>query len=543
MKRFVVALMLLVMLSPLSLFATGGKEKASAPAELDANGRFPETREISVEIFDRGTDAGKTPAEDNIWTDFIKQGMLEKYNVAVTFVPVPRWTETDVINNLLAAGDAPDICYTYSYNTIQTYANMGGVVDLAPAIEQYKDLLPDMFDLLGDINIYNDQDPVKKTLWAIEAMQFGPVRNSTFVREDWLKKLGLKEPTTHKEFEAMLKAFKDNAKLLLGADADKMIPFSISVDVGWRNDPISTSFVPNSISDKDCWIYGYDDRRLMWPGYKESIRLLNKWYNAGLIWHDFPIYPRGDQTFEDNLIKSGYVGSFIHNWDYAYRGSGVDIQTTLQQEYGKGAAFIAVDSFPNDAGVYRKYLPSTTSDRKIFFPINNKEVLASLLYLNWLSDLDNRKFLQIGDEGVVHEKMNDGAIKVIAATKPEWIQNSWLNIDYTIVINGMDMGDAEVNAKSLALGYPGVDAKYLEKAYAIMRNDSRVIKNFNVGEIKSEAGMDNALRDKRDNFLTQSIVAPVSDFDKVYDAGWADYLKSGGQAIIDERKAKYAQFY
>jgi putative aldouronate transport system substrate-binding protein len=48
-----------------------------------------------------------------------------------------------------------------------------------------------------------------------------------------------------------------------------------------------------------------------------------------------------------------------------------------------------------------------------------------------------------------------------------------------------------------------------------------------------------ALKEKRDNMLTKAIVAPADQFDAVYDAGMQDYLKSGGQAIIDERKAKY----
>ena len=111
---------------------------------------------ISVEIFDRGNAGGSKP-EDNYYTDFIKRGMLRDHNVEVTFVAVPRWTEVDVLNNLLAAGDAPDVCVTYSYPTIQTYANMGGVLDMAPYLEEYKSQLTNMWDLLGDENIYYNQ--------------------------------------------------------------------------------------------------------------------------------------------------------------------------------------------------------------------------------------------------------------------------------------------------------------------------------------------------------------------------------------------------
>ena len=191
------------------------------------NGKFVDTREISVELYDRNVDGG-TEAGDNAWTKWIQEQMLERYNVKVSFVTVARWTEGDDINNLLAAGTAPDICYTYSYPTIQTYANMGGVLDLAPILEENKDLVPNMFAWLGDSLIYQDLDPNAGTLWAIEGKRNETCRINTFVRKDWLDKLGLKEPTNRAEFEAMLIAFKDNAETLLGADASKMVPFSTS---------------------------------------------------------------------------------------------------------------------------------------------------------------------------------------------------------------------------------------------------------------------------------------------------------------------------
>ena len=92
--------------------------------------------------------------------------MLEKYNVEVEYVSVGRWTETDDIANLLAAGEAPDVSYTYGYNTIISYANMKdangnpGVIDLAPYLEEYKDYTQNILTLLGgEENLYYDKDP------------------------------------------------------------------------------------------------------------------------------------------------------------------------------------------------------------------------------------------------------------------------------------------------------------------------------------------------------------------------------------------------
>lgn len=551
MKKFSSILMLLVM--GMTVFSGCGKNTTNTQVPTNSevkkntdtdtkadnaeivDGKFKETRKITVEVFDRGNDGGTKP-EDNVYTNYIKEGMLREHNVEVTFVSVPRWTEVEQLNNLLAAGDAPDICVTYSYPTIQTYANMGGVTDLAPCLEENKALLPNLWNLLTDQNIYYDKDPEKGTLWAIEARLANSNRINTFVREDWLKKLNLPEPTTLEEFENMLIAFRDNAELLLGADAKNMVPFSTSYDVGWRADHLLSSYVPSNMSDKDKYILGFDDRRLLYPGVKEGISKLNEWYNAGLIWKDFALYPAGDKT-EDNMMKSGYVGAFIHNWDYPYRDGDDSINNNLKRLVGPEAGYVAVMAFKDDAGKYTKFLPQPV-DRKLFFPKTNDEPVASLLYLDFISKPETIKFLQIGEEGVTHEVMSDGAVKVIATTGDN-IMNSPNNIDYTITNNGINLGDPELSIKSTAYNYVGVDASVIEKAYKCTTFDGVYTPNYNFGEIVAETGMGPVLTEKRDTFLTQAVIAPTSDFDKVFDSGMKDYLSSGGQAIIDERTAAW----
>ena len=441
------------------------------------------------------------------------------------------------MNNLLAAGDAPDICVTYSYPTIQTYANMGGVLDMNPYLTEYKDLLPNLYALLGDYNIFYDQDPETGAVWAIEALLAERARINTFIRKDWLDKLGLAVPTTIEEFEACLVAFRDNAETLLGADAAKMTPYTTSYDIGWRNDHLLCSFVPDAATDEELYINGFDDRHLLYPGYKEGVRVLNKWYNMGLIWKDFALYGSGDTT-EDNNLKAGFVGAFTHNWDYPFRNGEDSIHANLKRNVGEDAAFIAVECFKNDAGAYRKFLADSV-DRKVFFPATNDEPLASMLYVDFISSPEVVKYLQIGDEGINHTVTENGAIATVAAVAPD-IQNSGMNIDYTITINGLNLFDTELTNKSKALNYAGVESEYVELALACSTHDGRTVAHFNVGAITAEEGVGTSLTEKRDTFLCQAVVASEADFDAIYDAGMADYLASGGQDIIDERAEKLA---
>ena len=522
--------------------SVGGAEQStgdSAPASELVDGKFTETRHITVEIYDRGNDGGSDP-ENNMYTEYIKKGMLEDHNVEVTFKKVPRWTEVDEINNLLAAGDAPDICVTYSYPTIQTYAQMGGVIDLSSYVDTYKDELPNLWNWLTETNIYWDKDPQTGTLWAIEAKLAVSNRVLTFVRQDWLDKLNMKAPTTKAEFEEMLVAFRDNAELLLGADADKMIPYSVSYDVGWRTATLIESFIDPEISDKEYYINGFDDRKLTQNGTKEAVRLLNKWYNMGLMWDDFALYGSGDTT-EDSMMKAGYVGAFTHNWDYPYRNGDDSIIANLKRQVGEDANFVAIDCFEDKNGNYTKFV-SGPIDRKIFFPTTNDEPLASMLYLDWISDPEHINYLQTGDEGVTHTVTEDGAIAIQPATG-DAIMNSGMNIDYTITCNGLKLITEELTNKSRALNYPGIAAEDVLNAHTLANTDLRIGKNVNVGAIAAEEGVGDTLSSKRDIVYDNAVVASEADFDKVWDAGIADYLAAGGQAIIDERTQKWEEFF
>lgn len=504
------------------------------------DGKFADARSITVEIYDRGNDGGSDP-ENNMYTEYIKKGMKEKYNVDVTFKKVPRWTEVDEINNLLAAGDAPDICVTYSYPTVLTYAEMGGVIDLSPLVEQYKSLLPNLFAWLGDTNVYWDKDPKDGTLWAIEGKRAEQQRIVTYVRKDWLDKLGLDVPTTRQQFEDMLVAFDANASELLGNDANKMVPFQVSYDVGWTANNLITSFLDPNMSDKEFYINGFDDRMVTQNGTKEAVRLLNKWYNMGLLWDDFALYGSGDTTGDD-MIKAGYVGAFMVNWDQPFRNGEDSFVANLQRNVGPDAAVIPVDCFENSAGKYAKYLYSSAGDRKIFFPVTNDEPLASLLYLDFISEPETIRFLQAGEEGVTHNVLESGAIEIIAA-EGDAIQNSGKNIDYTITCNGTCFGDQELATLSLAYGYAGVDPELVLAADKIAMTDGIAPKNVNVGIIEAEAGVGDTLSAKRDQLYDQAVVAADGDFDATWDRLMDEYLSAGGQDIMDERAAKWEEFF
>ena len=537
---------ILALILTLALIATVGITSAFAADDGFVDGKFTETRHITVEIFDRQNDGGTDPT-NNVWTDYIKKQMLDLYNVEVEYVAILRNGEDKLIGPALADGTAPGICYTYNNGAIESYAAMldadgnPGIIDLAPLVEEYKDYLADFIAMEGGIEaLYTSQDPLTGNLWYFEGMRAEIARITTFIRKDWLDTLGLDLPTNEEQFHDCLVAFRDNAEKLLGEDADKMIPYSTSTDVGWRNDLLCASKVADSISDETMFVYGFDDRHMLYPGYSEGLRVLNNWYNEGLIWKDFALH-NGD-TAEDDNMKAGYVGAFQHNWDYPFRGEQESINANLMRKYGENAMFVPVDCFQNDAGVTRKYLGAAIgSDRKIFMPSTNKEPLASLLYINFISKPEVIKYMQLGDEGNTYKLHDNGACEIINVTC-DWVRNSGKNIDYTITCNGLYVGEA--TPISLSLQYAdGTPSEVVAQAYEYGQNNGRFPKKYSVGTIEEENDLGATLNSMRDEVMTKSVVAPEGTFDAVYADMMDSYLNAGGQDIIDARIAKLAEVY
>jgi putative aldouronate transport system substrate-binding protein len=195
MKLTKVFCLLMVMLTAGHLLYGGG---ASSSGNQSASGR----QKLRVELYDRGT-AGLN-ITNNLKTRFIQEKFGDPRNVEIEFVPVPRAQEIDMLNILMAANNAPDICFTYNTATVTNYIQEGGLLDLGPYLETEsgKRLAAYMTPAVLEYGIWNG------TQYAIPAKRIEAAAISTYIRKDWLDKLGLKPPTTFDEFYQTLIAFK-----------------------------------------------------------------------------------------------------------------------------------------------------------------------------------------------------------------------------------------------------------------------------------------------------------------------------------------------
>jgi len=504
-------LALVVLMAAMSLAVIGCKKEPAGPVA------------ITVEIFDRGTDGGRSLAYDNAWTDWVKEKVKKDLNIDITFLPVGRWSETTDIVNLMASSTAPDLCYTYSGDMISTFRDQGGILDLAPFIDQY---LPDLKKMLGDDPafpgkdfIYRNADPDTGKIYSIHSYRVALAQRNMFIRKDWLDKLGLPLPKTVQEFHDALVAFRDRDPG--GVGRSRVVPYTTS-DSWWGVADLINNSISTNISDRDRWVNTVHERLLTLPGYKDGVRMLNQWYNEGLIYRDFPLYVGADAN---NHIKSGVVGAFSGNWDSLFRTDdkiNEDLATNVP-----GAEFVVVDINMNNKSMMDK------SGLHIFIPAFSKNHVAALQYLNWLAKPENYHFLQVGTEGVNHTIVN-GVPNIIGRPAGDpWFQNSSQNIDMTMPMNGIELGSQELNARVLALSYGNTPADKVVDAYAISIRNARAAVVRQVTTTVNQYAQ--TLADKSNALAAQAITASPTNFDRIWDAGLADWLASGAQEVINER--------
>ena len=523
MKRIVLAAVIMLMVSTMVF---GQRARTPAPA---APALTPTTR-LTVQVFDRGSDGGRSLAHDNAWTNWIKEKAKRDLNIDITFIPVGRWSETTDIVNLMAAGpgSAPDLCYTYAYDMIAAFRDMGGVMDLAPYIDSY---LPDLKRLLGsdpsfpgrDL-IYRDQDPRTQQIYSVVSYRVVIAQRNVFIRKDWLDRLGMPVPTDFNQFYAALRAFRDRDPGNVGRN--RVVPFGVNSDVRWGLADLIQHFLDPRMTPRDRWVYSIADRNIMMPGYKRGVQEMNKWYNEGLIFKDFPLMVTADDFY--NQIKSGVVGAFAQNWDFPYR-TDINILEDLRKNV-PGADYVPI-SVTNNREVMDK------PGLRIFIPSFSPNKDAALRYLNWLAKEENYRFLQLGQEGVNHRMVNGIPQSIATAPQHPWIQNSPQNIDLTMPMNGIELGSPERNGRALGLGYGNIAPEVISNAFVVSTRGARGPAVWQATTTVNQYHGD--LREKADDLLALAITARPQDFNRVWDNGIRDWRNSGANEVFNERSALY----
>ena len=476
---------------------------------------------LSVMVFDRGN-VGGTPPDNNFYSKWI-QDTFNKANpdIKVKFVTAPRWTSDDKLNIWMASNQAPDICVTYSTDLVFNYYKQGGLTQLDDSLNAYGQDLKTFLgkDILTRGKYYGQQ-------WSIPAKRIINASNSTWIRKDWLDALGLPIPQTRDEWYNDIKAFKEKNP----GKAGKIVAFGTGNDILWTANNLLESFVTDK-TDQTRYLAS-DTMKLIAPGYKEGVKFLNKMYNEGLMSAEFPLDTEG-KILESDFSK-GYVGSYIQNYDMPLRSASPAYIPAMKAKNPK-FEFIPIDPFKDKDGVTTKKVYSQEGLRIIVPKTGAKRVNEAIRYLNWMTNKDVIFFLQYGEEGIGYE-MKDGlpVKKDIKSGDKQF--NSGYNIDYTLIINGIDSGDQQKNIKinSLAYGSAGLADLYIQSYNLAIKNGYVEPTVSTPSEMQAKYAI--SIRDKGREVYAKTITCKPSDFEATWNRMIDEFMKAGAEQVLKERR-------
>ena len=510
------ALLLSIGLSTLVGCGGGSSEQPRASGSSSDAGKKADPVELTVEVFDRA--APGYQADNNFQTKWIQEKFGTPNNINMKFIPILRTQEVEKLNVLMAANQAPDICFTYNDGVIYNYVKSGGLTDLGPLLDENAKNLK---SYLGEeLLSYGKFDGVQL---AVPAKRVIEGCFAAYIRKDWLDKVGLPVPKTTEEWYTAMKAFKEKDPGGLG---DKNIPFAIWADpnnINWTSSMLLESFKEKITEEQRMTLPNW-----VVPGFKEGIRYMNKLYSEGIISPQFTLDKDGKQLEKD--ASQGRVGFLINSYDFPLRTT-PGMLTELQKNV-PGADLVECDPFTNFEGKHpkQKYNPNGLY---IIVPKSSKRALEAVKYLEWMSDPEVLKFLQNGVKGDQYTDEKDG-IPLNFFTNDQLADDKKANYtDLSIIVNGKEFGDQEKNIKSASYGYPGFEDRF-QRAYDISLVDANYIPHYDT-VIESQAKYSKTLADKDVEIFVKSITCKPADFDKTYDSLVADYMKSGGQEIVDEK--------
>ncbi|WP_274364364.1 extracellular solute-binding protein [Paenibacillus thermotolerans] len=269
----------------------GGAAEASGAAEGSGNlnlSGFPIVNDkITVKAFAAKFFANADWNNIKIWQEYEKMT-----NVHIEWDTVQTSVLKEKRNLLLAGGDYPELFYAsaFSKSDVFKYGRQGTFLKLNDLIDQYA---PNFKALMEKYPI------IKKGITSPDGNIYGfptiydPEFKSVFfstpwVKQEWLDKLGIKEPTTLDDFAAMLKAFKEgdpngngrNDEIAWGGTGVAGLLGYLKGSYGLNNHGNANANIDTDPETGKIRFVPAD------PRYKEMLQFANKLYKDGLLEQD-----------------------------------------------------------------------------------------------------------------------------------------------------------------------------------------------------------------------------------------------------------------
>ncbi|EFU41971.1 extracellular solute-binding protein family 1 [Paenibacillus vortex V453] len=446
-------------------------------------------------------------------SDMIEKLLEEKTGTKLEIQWVPDGTYDEKVNASFATGTLPQVTYlknAASLVNMRDAIRNGQFWEIGPLLDQY----PNLSRLKPEVLKNTAVDGKIYALYREVPLS----RQGIIYRKDWADKLGLSAPTHIDEFYNMLKQFKENDPD--GNGKDDTIPLTDRNDLVYGAFKTISSWLgtPNNWGEKD----GKLAPEFMFPEYMETMNFFKKLHQEGLINQDFPVTSKTDQQ---NLFITGKSGVYI--------GAMGDVSSLHPKvvEVNPDAELDVqnkIEGGPNGYGIWS--VPGYGS--VILFPktaIKTEEDLNNVLtFMDQLMSPELGNLIYWGVEGT-HHKLEDGKVipsEDIKLTDREVKPYQAIQVGGPLTIEGFyePKHMLPVKAKSEEMITENNDYLIEDPSAAL---DS---KTFNEKGVQ----LQEMIKDGTYRYMLGDI--DEAGFQSVVD----NWLKSGGQQIIDEFNVSYS---
>lgn len=479
--------------------------------------------EIKIPVYDRGVQ-GQAPVDDNYWTRWIQKEFGDKHNIKVTYIPIPRSSDVDKFNMLLATNDAPDIIFSYDFPIAMSFYSRGAFMELNQ--DMLNTYAPDFLKWSGDAMKYGVIDGKQIFLAATRPEAYNWM---TLIRQDWLEKAGLSMPKSLSEYEDALMKFKE---LKLGGE--DTIPATLSLPSAYYG---AYAYRPFPLPEEELALYSdINVAALSWEPVKRALKDQNRMFNKGLLSPEFALDKDGKQAQADFMNgKAGVYGFYLSKTPPV-------IQTLMQnQPDAKLAVLHPMAGVPE--GGYpagRAYWPFGMLSG-IYKDCKNPE--AVLMFFNWMSKPDVLFTLQNGIEGKTYE-MVDG-LPVLTEYSGEERLNYNSNKDiWCLVTEGKYFDTIEKTLRVQETTYAPEGFEYLIRDNYNYTEEIRkyLYPDFLFDRtIQSVAKYQQTLLTKWQEIYVDLIMCKPEEFDAKYEKHLQEYYDAGYREILDEKLKIYKE--
>ena len=475
---------------------------------------------LTVAVYDRGT----MPAEygtptDNKWVKLHQEMVLEALNIDLQYVAIPKSGDTAKLQALIAAGNEPDIFYTYSQSKFSEWAEAGYLADLTPYMDTAAG--QEIANALNETIMENGK--FEGVQYSVPCPRYEVAKTGSLIRKDWLDAVGVKLEEVNGHYAIRPSALMD---AMIKIKEAGLCDYPIGMYSGDKALRAAVGAFVTDVTD-EVLVQGLEQTE----GYKEAMRFLNECYNEGLINPDFPLH---DINNLYEVISTGRVAFWTQDAWLSMPERGILYETDPSAEY------VAVELVHEDG---------TPANYEMYAPVgaygivssNCENVEKAVELISWF--LSDEAHI-VGYHGIEGEHWEYDADGDIVEIDPEYNATDRNRVtDLNVYLNNdpcRNNPDVEV--------VKNIWAKANYSLFTKQAVDQTVINMFDIaiGEGKYYPPVINALiqasidysaelSENKTNLTIGSITASADKFDQVYDEYLEIYMKEGGSQVAEEK--------